>query len=166
MSAAFLCVALAAAAEAPQTLTPLGELKAAPDIALDIVEGAKLKLTDLRGKVVVVNFWATWCPPCKREMPSLERLKGLMKGEPFEIVAINAGEEEDDIAGFRGSVDPPLTFKLALDRKADAMQAFSVAGLPSTFVIDRQGRIAFRALGGRKFDDPAIVATLKALAAK
>jgi thiol-disulfide isomerase/thioredoxin len=122
--------ALAVRAEPPQTLAPVEGGKMAPDRTLDIAGGGKLKLADLRGKVVVVNFWATWCPPCKREMPSLQRLAGLMKGEPFEIVAINAGEDEDQIEGFRGSLDPPLTLRLALDPKGDAMHEFSVAGLP------------------------------------
>jgi thiol-disulfide isomerase/thioredoxin len=158
--------ALAVRAEPPQTLAPVEGGKMSPERTLDIAGGGKLKLADLRGKVVVVNFWATWCPPCKREMPSLQRLAGLMKGEPFEIVAINAGEDEDQIEGFRGSLDPPLTLRLALDPKGDAMHEFSVAGLPTTFVIDRQGRIAYRAVGGRRFDDPGIVATIRALAVK
>jgi thiol-disulfide isomerase/thioredoxin len=166
IAASLLCAALSAAAEPPQTLAPVADKKIAPDITLDIVDAGKLKLSDLRGKVVVVNFWATWCPPCRREMPSLERLKGLMKGEPFEIVAVNAGEDEDEIAGFKAETTPALTFRLALDRRADAMKAFSITGLPTTYVLDRQGRIVYRAQGGRKFDDPAIVATLKTLAAK
>ena len=166
IAAVFLCAALSVAAEPPQTLAPVVDKKIAPDIALDIVDGDKLKLSYLRGKVVVVNFWATWCPPCRREMPSLERLKGLMKGEPFEIVAINAGEDEDEIAGFKAEIKPALTFRLALDRRADAMKAFSITGLPTTYVIDRQGRVVYRAQGGRAFDDPTIVGTLKALAAK
>jgi thiol-disulfide isomerase/thioredoxin len=99
-------------------------------------------------------------------MPSLERLKGLMKGEPFEILAINAGEGEDEISEFRGTIKPAPTFRLVLDPKADAMKAFSIAGLPTTYVIDRQGQVAYRAVGGRRFDDPAIVGTIKALAAK
>jgi thiol-disulfide isomerase/thioredoxin len=165
IAALLLCVALTAAAEPPQTLTAVADRKIAPDIAVDILDGDRLKLSDLRGKVVVVNFWATWCPPCRREMPSLERLKGLMKGEAFEIVAVNAGEEEDEIAGFRQSMNPAITFRLAFDRKGEAMKAFSITGLPTTYVIDRQGVIVYRALGGRLFDDPTIVAKLKALAA-
>jgi thiol-disulfide isomerase/thioredoxin len=166
IAAMFLCAAVPAAAEPPQTLTPVTGGEIAPALALDIVDGGKLKLSDLRGKVVVVNFWATWCPPCRREMPSLERLKGLMQGEPFEIVAINAGEDEDEIAEFRGTIKPALTFRFALDPKAEALKAFSVTGLPATFVIDRQGQVAYRALGARMFDDPAIVGILSALAAK
>lgn len=141
----------------------MADAKAAPDLVLDLVDGGKLKLADLRGKIVVVNFWATWCPPCKREMPSLERLKGLMDARTFEIVAINAGEGEEEIGRFRKSLDPPLTFRFALDPDAEALRAFSVGGLPATFVIDRKGRLAYRALGARRFDDPAIVSTIRSL---
>ncbi len=99
-------------------------------------------------------------------MPSLERLKTLMKGEALEIVAINAGEDEDEISEFREAIKPALTFRIALDPSAEAMKAFSIAGLPTTYVIDRQGQLVYRAVGGRIFDDPAIVGTLKALVAK
>jgi len=163
VAALFSCLALTAGAEPPQTLTPMDEAKIAPDLALDIVDGGKLKLSDLRGKIVLVNFWATWCPPCKREMPSFERLKALMNAKTFEIVAINAGEDEEEIGRFRRSLEPPLTFRLALDPKADAIRAFSVAGLPATFVIDRRGRVVYRALGARRFDDAAIVSTIRSL---
>lgn len=167
LAAIVLCVAaFTAAAGPPQTLTAIEDKKPAPDMALELVDGDKLKLSELRGKVVVVNFWATWCPPCRREMPSLERLKELMKGEALEIVAINAGEDEDEILQFKEAMKPALTFRIALDRRAEAMKAFSIAGLPTTYVIDRQGQLVYRALGGRIFDDPAIVATLKMLAAK
>ncbi|HEX4944936.1 MAG TPA: TlpA disulfide reductase family protein [Usitatibacteraceae bacterium] len=166
VAALALCLAAGAGAEPPQTLTPARDLKRAPDITLETVGGGKVRLADLRGKVVVVNFWATWCPPCKREMPSLQRLSELLKGEPVEVIAINAGEDDEDIERFRAGMDPPLTFRLALDRNGDAMQAFAVHGLPTTLVIDRKGRIAFHALGDRNFEDPNIVATIRALAAK
>jgi thiol-disulfide isomerase/thioredoxin len=167
LAAIVLCVAaLTAAAGPPQTLTAIADKKSAPDLALELVDGGKLKFSDLRGKVIVVNFWATWCPPCRREMPSLERLKELMKGEALEIVAINAGEDEDEISEFKEAIKPALTFRIALDRRAEAMKAFSIAGLPTTYVIDRQGQLVYRGVGGRIFDDPAIVASLKALAAK
>ncbi len=167
LAAIILCVAAStASAQPPQTLTSIDDKKPAPDLALELVDGGKLKLSDLRGKVVVVNFWATWCPPCRREMPSLERLKTLMKGEALEIVAINAGEDEDEISEFREAIKPALTFRIALDPSAEAMKAFSITGLPTTYVIDRQGQLVYRAVGGRIFDDPAIVGTLKALVAK
>ncbi len=158
-----LCATPAWSAEPAQTLTPVPERAQAPDLVLEAVDGANLRLSELRGKVVIVNFWATWCPPCRREMPALERLKQIMRGQPFAIVGIDAGEELEDVLGFRGSVDPAPSFRLLLDREGKALKAFGVSGLPTTFVLDREGRIVYRALGARTFDDPAIVASLRSL---
>lgn len=161
-----LCVKPSWSAESAQTLTPLPEHAPAPDLMLEAVDGANLRLSELRGKVVVVNFWATWCPPCRREMPALERLNQLMRGQPFAIVGIDAGEELEDVLGFRASVTPAPSFRLLLDRDGKALKAFGVSGLPTTIVLDREGRMVYKALGARKFDDPAIVAILRALIGK
>lgn len=161
-----LCVKPSWSAEPAQTLTPLPERAPAPDLMLEAVDGANLRLSELRGKVVVVNFWATWCPPCRREMPALERLNQLMRGQPFAIVGIDAGEELEDVLGFRASVTPAPSFRLLLDRDGKALKAFGVSGLPTTIVLDREGRMVYKALGARKFDDPAIVAILRALIGK
>jgi len=158
-----LCVQPALAAEPAQTLTPVPERAQAPDLVLEAVDGANLRLSELRGKVVVVNFWATWCPPCRREMPALERLNRLMRGQPFAIVGIDAGEELEDVLAFRGSVDPAPSFRLLLDREGKALRAFGVSGLPTTLVLDREGRIVYKALGARQCDHPAIVAILRSL---
>ena len=158
-----LCAQAASAAGPAQTLTPVPERVRAPELVLEAVDGPSLRLSELRGKVVVVNFWATWCPPCRREMPALERLNRLMRGQPFAIVGIDAGEELEDVLGFRGSVDPAPSFRLLLDREGKALKAFGVSGLPTTLVLDREGRIVYKALGARQFDDPAIVAILRSL---
>jgi Thiol-disulfide isomerase and thioredoxins len=154
---------LAGDADAPQLLTPVNEKPRAPDLTMENVDGGNVRLASLHGKVVLV-FWATWCAPCRREMPAMERLNRIMKDKPFAIVAINAGEGVDEVFSFRGSVDPMPTFQLLLDPKGDAMAAFEVKGLPTTFILNRQGQIVYRAVGGRKFDDPRIIATLQALA--
>ena len=157
------CAERAWSAQPAQTLTRLAQRAPAPDLALEAAEGASLRLSDLRGEVVVVNFWASWCPPCRREMPALERLNRLMRGQPFAVVGINAGEEVEDVLGFRAGVEPAPSFRLLLDREGKALKAFGVSGLPTTFVLDREGRIAYQALGAREFDDPAIVAILRRL---
>ena len=77
----------------------------APDFLLEDIDGKKRLLSALRGKVVLVNFWATWCPPCRREMPSLERLYQSLKGADFEIFAVNVGEDVDTIEAFTGTLD-------------------------------------------------------------
>ena len=144
-------------------LTALPERRAAPEVALDSLDGARVLLAELRGKVVLVSFWATWCPPCRREMPSVERLGRLLAGEDFVVLAVNVGEDEDTVFAFTGQLEPRPTFPILLDRDSRVLRAWPVKGLPTTFVVDRQGRIAYRAVGGRDFDDPGIVADLRKL---
>ncbi|MGA8033350.1 MAG: TlpA disulfide reductase family protein [Casimicrobiaceae bacterium] len=146
-----------------QMLEAMEELAQAPDPALERPEGGAFRLSTLRGKVVVVNFWATWCPPCRREMPSLDRLNGIVRDPSFTIVGIDVGETAEQVAAFRRSVDDPPGYALALDPHGEAIKAFGIRGLPTTYVLDKKGRIAYRALGPRSFDDPAIVQTLRRL---
>ena len=131
----------------------------APALRLPDSDDKPVDLLDYRGKVVLVNFWATWCPPCRKEFPSVGRVRKLFKPAAFEVLAVNVGEDPDVVFSFTGNTEFPVLF----DRAAKAMAAWSVMGLPTTFIIDRQGRLAFRATGGREFDDPEIVATIKQL---
>lgn len=140
-------------------MSPLAALPPAPALRLPDDDNRLVDLAQYRGKVVLVNFWATWCPPCRKEFPSLARLRGLFKTAPFEVVAVNMGEEPDAVFSFAGNTDFPVLF----DRDAKAMAAWSVLGLPTTFLLDRQGRLAYRATGGREFDAPEIVALVKSL---
>ena len=131
--------------------------KPAPALKLKDIEGKSHDLAKLRGKVVLINFWATWCPPCRREMPSMERLAQRFKGQPFVVLAVDVGEDIDTIEAFTSQLDTTLTFPILLDTRSHAMRAWRVAGLPTTFLIDKQGRIVASAIGGRAFDHPEIV---------
>lgn len=131
----------------------------APTFALPDMDGKTIDLARYRGKVVLVNFWATWCPPCRKEFPSLGRVRKLFKPADFEVLAVNVGEDPDTVFSFTGSTDFPVLF----DRDSRAMARWPVKGLPTTLVVDRQGRLVLRAVGGREFDDPAIVTQLKEL---
>jgi len=154
---------LADDAPVPQTLTEVAKRPQAPDFVLEDIDGKKRRLSDLRGKVVLVNFWATWCPPCRREMPSIERLSHVLKGADFAILAVNVAENLDTVFSFTGTLDPVPTFPIVFDRDSGVLKAWPVRGLPTSFVLDKQGRIAYRAVGGREFDDPAILAQLRKL---
>jgi len=155
----------AKAAEPPQvqTLIEVKERPIAPPFMLEDVDGKQQSLAGLRGKVVVVNFWATWCPPCRREMPSLERLSHILKGENFAILAVNVAEDLDTVFSFTGTLDPIPTFPIVFDRDSQVLKSYPVRGLPTTFIVDTHGRLAYRAVGGREFDDPAIVARIRRL---
>ena len=131
--------------------------KPAPALKLKDIEGKSHDLAKLKGKVVLINFWATWCPPCRREMPSMERLSQRFKGQPFVVLAVDVGEDADTIETFTSQLDTSLTFPILLDTRSQTMRAWRVAGLPTTFLVDKQGRIVASAIGGREFDHPEIV---------
>ena len=155
--------ALGAEPQPAQTLIEIKERPRAPQFALEDMDGKQRRLADLRGKVVVVNFWATWCPPCRREMPSLERLSQVLKDDDVAILAVNVAEDLDTVFSFTGTLYPIPTFPILFDRDSRVLKSYPVRGLPTTFIVDRQGRIAYRAVGGREFDDPAIVARIREL---
>lgn len=142
-------------------LTPISKPYAAPALKLPDLDGQVHDLAELRGKVVLINFWATWCPPCRREMPSLERLRQRLADRGLAVVAVDVGEDADTVFSFTGQLEPAPAFPLLLDRDSRAMQAWKVKGLPTTFVVDAQGRVVFRAVGGREFDHEAIVRQLE-----
>jgi thiol-disulfide isomerase/thioredoxin len=131
----------------------------APPLRLPDADGKPVDLTAYRGKVVLVNFWATWCPPCRQELPSLSRLKKKLGGEAFEILSVNIGEDVDTVFDFAGNPNYPMLF----DLDSKAMAAWPVKGVPTTLLVDRQGRLAYRAVGGREFDDAEVVALIRQL---
>jgi peroxiredoxin len=149
------------AAEPPRQLTPLPERPAAPDFALEDLDAQVHGLEQYRGRVVVVNFWATWCPPCRHELPSLQRLWEDMREEGVVVLGINVGEDPDSI--FLFTADYPVDFPLLLDRDSTTIGEWPVVGIPTTFIVDTRGRMAYRAIGAREFDDPEIRATLRDL---
>jgi len=135
----------------------------APDFALQDMDAKQHSLKAYRGKVVLVNFWATWCPPCIREMPSLEKLYQKFRGQPFVLLAINQWEDEERVFEFMGQLETIPTFPILFDPQSKVSDAFGVQGLPSTYILDKQGRIVFRAKGGRDFSHVEIERKIKSL---
>lgn len=154
-----LAAGLPAARAQGRGMSPLPAATSAPVLRLADDDGKVVDLARQRGKVVLVNFWATWCPPCRKEFPSLGRVRRRFDPDEFEVLAVNVGEEPDSVFSFTGVAGFPVLF----DRDSKTMAAWSVRGLPTTFLVDRRGRLAFRATGGREFDDPEIVATIERL---
>ena len=140
--------------------------KPAPALKLKDADGKPHDFAQYKGKVVLVNFWATWCPPCRREMPSMQRLKEALAGEAFEVLAVDVGEDADTVQGFTSQLDTPLTFPILLDTRSRTMRDWKVAGLPSTYLVDKQGRIVANAVGGREFDHPEMLAAIRAVLAR
>lgn len=130
-------------------------------LALTDLGGRPHDLAEYRGKVLVVNFWATWCPPCREELPSLERLRDALQGRPFEVLAVNVAEGEPRVTRFLAEV--PLRLPVLLDRDGDAQRAWKVRGLPATFLLDREGAIRFWYLGELDWAQPSIIRTIESL---
>lgn len=163
-----LLLALPAAAAADDGKMRLGEFipltppQPAPQVAFTDLDGNPASLADFTGKPVVVNLWATWCQPCLREMPSLERLQARLDGK-LTILAIS-----EDRAG--GRLVIPFVAKLELskvkvylDPKSEIGRAFNVRGLPTSIVIDAEGRVVGRLEGAAEWDSPQMLAVLEPL---
>jgi len=132
-----------------------------PPLDLFTARGERAIHTDYRGKVTLVNFWASWCGPCVEEIPSLNRLLGKMKGTPFELISVDYAEDEEAIRAFMKEVDVDFPVLLDTDGKVSAL--WNVVVFPSTFVIGPDGRIAYGVKGGIHWDTPEILGKLKAL---
>ena len=134
----------------------------APAISLADTNGRSIELSELRGKLVLVNLWATWCEPCLREMPSLERLQSRL-GERIAVLAVS----ED--RGGNKSVEPFIaklglkSVKIYIDPKSEVGHAFGVRGLPTSFLIDREGKVLGRVEGAAEWDSPKILGVLEPL---
>jgi peroxiredoxin len=142
-----------------QTLTKVESTPVAPAFRLEDMDGKFVSLKDYSGKIVIIKFWATWCPPCRFEMPSMQRAYQKLGEDDIEILAVNVGENSDAIFTF--TADYPVEFPLIMDRTSEITMAYGVAGIPATFIVSPQGKIIYKAIGERKWDDPAIIEKIR-----
>lgn len=120
----------------------------APAFTMKNLEGKDVSLEDYRGKKVMLNFWATWCPPCKAEMPALEKLY-QQKSDEIEVLAVNL-DSQNDVAGFVNKNQ--LTFPVLLDENGETQQAYSIISIPTTFIIDEKGIIVKKHIGSMSYE--------------
>jgi peroxiredoxin len=125
----------------------------AADFTLRDLDGKLHKLSDYRGKAVFLNFWATWCPPCREEIPSMERLNEVLGGKDFVMLAVNTDENITDLEAF--VKEHPHNFTVLSDADGKIQQLYKVFKFPETFVIDRQGRIVEHIVGARDWSSTA-----------
>jgi thiol-disulfide isomerase/thioredoxin len=124
----------------------------APDFSLPTLSGETIRLADLRGKAVLLNFWATWCVPCRTEMPTIEQVYRIYRDRGLEVVAINL--DKLSTAGVEAFLkEVPVTFRIALDPSWSSAQAYRVLGLPATYLVDRRGYVVVREVGARDWSD-------------
>jgi thiol-disulfide isomerase/thioredoxin len=125
----------------------------APTFRLSDLTGQVFTLEELQGKIVFLNFWATWCPPCRAEMPGMEKLFQRMQGKDFVMLAINFQEGPEQVQEFIAQFQ--LHLPALLDTDGTVGTAYKVTGLPTTFILDRRGRIIASVIGPREWDSEA-----------
>ena len=135
----------------------------APELRLWGLDGAEHDLSTMKGQVVVINFWATWCPPCIEEMPSIQKMWEKLRGRGLEVLGVNLGEPADTIRAFLDEFDSKLEFPILLDPEGEAFRAWGARGLPKTYVVNKRGRIIYEAEGGRNMDSEHIRGLLQTL---
>ncbi len=145
----FICVANAT--ELPRGIITLDN-QLADDFRISNDAGEQYQLKQSRGKWVMVHFWASWCGPCRREMPILYRLQQQLSNHPIDIILINTAEDEDTIFSFLGTVAPDI--QSFMDKDGELTEKWAPRGLPTTFFIDPQGYRRYLALGGRDWHKP------------
>lgn len=150
---------------------PLQQGGMAPDFRAPSLRGDTVALSSLRGRVVLLNVWATWCPPCRWEMPALQRLYQRLGPRGLVIVAVSEDEASGPGAAYGGTLgdvpgfvrDNALTFTVLLDPRGALERLYGVDGLPTSFIIDRSGRVVRRVLGPARWDEPPYSAEIERL---
>ena len=132
-----------------------------PALVLNDLNGKQRQLSDYRGKVVVLNFWATWCGPCVKEMPSLENLARRMSGEQFALLTVNFGEKPARIHSFLKKVG--VSLPVLLDPDMSASRNWVKKGLPTTYIIGPDQKIRYRLLGDLQWDAPEVEQKIRKL---
>jgi thiol-disulfide isomerase/thioredoxin len=154
---------LAGASQATD-LKPVDAITPAPALVLQDLQGKQHDLKDYKGQVVLVQFWATYCGPCRKEMPSMNKMAKKMGDVPFTILAVDMGESKEEVNQFVSEVKPEFT--ILMDESGQSISDWRVFAAPSNFIIDPEGNIRYTLFGGVEWDSDEMVNKLKTLAAK
>jgi len=146
---------------AQQTMQAMPGNPVAKNFKLKNLDGEFVSLSDFKGKVVMINFWATWCPPCRKEMPSMQRAWEQYQKNDIMMLAVHIGGDVDEIWSFVSEYN--LDFPVLIDGNSKVSNAWPILGIPTSFVIDKQGKIAYRAIGGREWDSPQLMQMMLSL---
>jgi len=165
ITAVYMMAALyAAGVHSAGELMPAPGTGATPELSLTDTRGELHDLADYRGKVVLVNFWASWCPPCIKEMPGLQRLQAKLADRSFTILAVNVGEKRYDVWKFAKLVD--FTLPTPLDTQSRTFDAWDAEVLPTSFLLDTRGQIRYRVQGDLEWDSTSVITLIEELLAE
>jgi peroxiredoxin len=141
---------------------PVKSGDAAPNFTLPTLDGPRISLRDYRSHVVVVNFWATWCPPCVEETPSLKRFADEMQSDGVKVIGVSVDQDEAALRKF--VAEAQLSFPIARDPEAAVAARYGTFKFPETYIVDSEGKIAEKLIGAIDWQDPRIVGRIKSLA--
>jgi len=136
----------------------------APVLEAQDLKGAPKTLASYRGKVVLLNFWASWCPPCLREMPSMERLRQKMAGRPLEIVAVDSAETAAEVNAYLSKMT--LGFPILLDPEGSNTRRWKVFALPTSFLLDAEGKVRYVLTGPTEWDEGEALQLIESMLAE
>ena len=144
-----------------ETLQPYPGEPLAPPLALHDLQQRDYTLERYRGKVVLLNFWTTWCPPCVREIPSLGRLQEQLSQDEFVVLSVDIGESPEEVAAFLKKV--PARFPVLLDPHGSTVRDWNIRAFPTSFLLDRQGIIRYAYFGALEWDDEIVMKIIRGL---
>jgi thiol-disulfide isomerase/thioredoxin len=163
LASAVVLVSMSGMLQAANLKAVKGEV-AAPPLVLQDLQGKQHDLKDYKGKVVLVQFWATYCPPCRKEMPSMNKMTEKMGDVPFKILAIDMGETREEVDQFVSEVKPEFT--ILMDEDGKSIEDWRVFAAPSNFIIDPDGNIRYTLFGGVEWDSAELIEKLKEVGLK
>ncbi len=146
---------------APITLTKLEVPQPAPAFSLIDLDNKVHTLADFKGKPLIVNFWASWCRPCREELPALNRAWAKVKDKGVQMLAINIGEDPNAVFNFIREY--PIDFRVLLDPESDELANWQMRGLPTTFILNSKAEVVYQAIGEREWDNDELLTKILAL---